>query len=180
MDALIVVDMQVGLLDGSQKFDLLGVVGRINALGQCMRKRGGRVIFIQHTGPEGDVFAKGAPGWRFLPELRRAPDDIVVTKALNDPFHSTPLTEILGSLQSSRVLVTGWATDFCVDATVRRAVTLGHHVVAVSDGHTVSDRPHLAARKVIEHHNATWAGLIAPGSITVAPTGALLNEARTT
>jgi len=175
MDVLIVVDMQVGLLDGAPKYDLLGVVGRINAIGAAVRKRSGRLVVIQHTGAEGDTFAPNSPGWRFLPELKRAPDDIVVQKTLNDPFHGTPLTEILGSLQATRVLVTGWATDFCVDATVRRAVTLGHDVVAVADGHTVSDRPHLSARKVIEHHNWIWSGLIAPGSVSVLSTSQILS-----
>ena len=32
MDAMIVVDMQAGLLDGAPKHDLAGVIARINAL----------------------------------------------------------------------------------------------------------------------------------------------------
>jgi hypothetical protein len=35
------------------------------------------------------------------------------------------------------------------------------------DGHTTSDRPHLSARKIIEHHNAIWADFIAPGGPAV-------------
>ena len=49
----------------------------------------------------------------------------MVAKTLNDPFQDTPLSEILGNLGTERLLITGWATDFCVDATVRRAVALG-------------------------------------------------------
>lgn len=175
MDVMLVVDMQVGLRDGLPKYDLLGVVGRINALGVAIRKRGGRVIFIQHTGEAGDRFEPGMPGWRFLPELKRAPDDLVVAKTLNDPFHETPLFEILDNLGTERLFVTGWATDFCVDATVRRAVTFGRKVMPVSDGHTVSDRPHLTATAIIEHHNAIWNGLIAPGGIEVLPTHTILS-----
>ena len=174
MDVLLVVDMQVGLREGLPKYDLLGVVGRINALGTAIRKRSGRVVFIQHAGEAGDRFEPGTPGWRFLPELKRAPDDLVVAKTLNDPFHETPLSEILGNLGAERLLVTGWATDFCVDATVRRAVTLGRKLVAVADAHTVSDRPHLRAKAIIEHHNCIWSGLIAPAGIEVLPTHAIL------
>ncbi|MBS1181810.1 MAG: Isochorismatase family protein (modular protein) [Proteobacteria bacterium] len=174
MDVMLVVDMQVGVRKGAPKYDLLGVVGRINALGVFIRKRGGRVVFIQHAGRKGDDFEPGTPGWRFLPELRRAPDDLVVAKTLNDPFHDTPLCEILNELGVNRLLVTGWATDFCVDSTVRRAVTLGRPVVPVADGHTVSDRPHLPARAVIEHHNWIWSGLIAPHGVEVLPTHAIL------
>ncbi|WP_026782366.1 isochorismatase family protein [Pleomorphomonas koreensis] len=175
MDVMLVVDMQVGLREGPPKYDLLGVVGRINALGAAIRRRGGRLVFIQHTGGKGDAFEPDTAGWRFLPELKRAPDDLVVAKTLNDPFQDTPLSEILGNLATERLLVTGWATDFCVDATVRRAVALGHRVVPVADAHTVSDRPHLKAPKVIEHHNWVWSGLIAPAGVEVLTTHALLN-----
>ncbi len=175
MDVMLVVDMQVGLREGAAKYDLLGVVGRVNALGVAIRKRGGRVIFVQHAG---DDFEPGTPGWRFLPELRQAPDDLVVAKTLNDPFHDTPLCKILDDLGTERLVITGWATDFCVDAAVRRAVTLGRPVVPVADGHTVSDRPHLSARAVIEHHNWIWAELIAPSGIQVLTTNAVLNGIR--
>lgn len=175
MDVMLVVDMQVGLREGLPKYDLLGVVGRINALGAAIRKRGGRLVFIQHAGEKGDSFEPGTSGWRFLPELRRAPDDLVIAKTLNDPFHGSPLSEILDNLGAERLFVTGWATDFCVDATVRRAVTLGRPVIPVADAHTVSDRPHLPARAVIEHHNWVWSGLIAPGGVDVLPTHAILN-----
>jgi hypothetical protein len=32
------------------------------------------------------------------------------------------------------------------------------------DGHTTSDRPHLSAAKIIEHHNAIWADFLSPVS----------------
>lgn len=107
MDVMLVVDMQVGLREGLPKHDLLGVVGRINALGAAIRKRSGRLIFIQHTGEKGCSFEPGTPGWRFLPELRRAPDDLVVAKTLNDPFHDSPLAKILDDLGAKRLFVTG-------------------------------------------------------------------------
>ncbi len=90
-DVLIVVDMQVGLLDGGTKYDLPGVVDRINRVAAHVRARSGRVIFVQHHGPSGDAYEPGSPGWRFLPELVRHPDDMVVAKTLNDPFCGTDL-----------------------------------------------------------------------------------------
>ena len=70
----------------------------------------------------------------------------------------------------SRVVVSGWATDFCVDTTIRSAVSKGHNVVAISDCHTCSDRPHLKAQQVITHHNWVWSNLISIGNtIEVLP-----------
>jgi len=176
VDAIIVVDMQVGLLNGAPKHDLKGVVDRINALTEMIRNRGGGVIWIRHCGDTGDGFERSTPGWAFLPDLGREDSDCVVEKTLNDPYADTPLADILADLAPRRVLVAGWATDFCVDATVRSTVSHGHHVVAVSDAHTLSDRPHLSAEEVIRHHNWVWRGLITRQSIQVTPTDELLAE----
>jgi nicotinamidase-related amidase len=124
---------------------LPGVIERINKLAAKVREQSGTVIFVQHCGREGDDFEPQTPGWAFLPELRRDPGDVVVRKDLNDPFAGTDLQARLKEIAPDRVLITGWATDLCVDATVRSAVTHHHHVVVVTDCHTVSDRPHLDA-----------------------------------
>jgi nicotinamidase-related amidase len=176
MDALIVIDMQVGLLAGGPKHQLQEVIDRINRLAAMARERGGKVIWIQHCGPEATEFAPGQPGWNFLPELRRKDGDIVVSKTLNDAFAGTDLTTRLQQLAPDRLLITGWATDFCVDTTLRSAVSRGYNVVAVSDAQTLADRPHLDAAGVIGHHTWVWSNLIAPGSIRVATTAELLAE----
>lgn len=174
MDAMIVVDMQVGLLNGGAKHDLRGVIERINRLAARVREGTGKVIFLQHCGGKGDDFEPETPGWAFLPELQRDPADIVVQKTLNDPFAGTDLAARLKAIAPDRVLITGWATDFCVDATVRSAVSHHHHVVVVTDGHTLNDRPHLDAASVIRHHNWVWSHLITQRSIRLARTDELL------
>ncbi len=173
---MLVVDMQVGLLGGPPKHDLAGVIGRINRLAAAIRKRYGAVIFIQHGGEPGDDFEPGSPAWALLPELDRSPDDLVVAKTLNDPFAGTELQALLAGIAPERVFIAGWATDFCVDATVRSAVSHHHNVVAVADGHTLSDRPHLDAASVIRHHNWVWSELITRRSIRVVEAGQLLEE----
>jgi nicotinamidase-related amidase len=176
VDAIVIVDMQVGLLNGAPKHDLRGVVDRINSLTAMVRSGGGQVIWIRHCGKAGDCFEMHTPGWEFLPELIRRPEDIVIEKTLNDPYAGTPLQRTLARLAPRRVLVTGWATDFCVDATVRSTVAHDHDVVAVSDGHTLSERPHLSATAVIEHHNWVWSALITNRSVCVLTTRQLLAE----
>jgi len=174
MDALIVVDMQVGLLAGEPKHDLHGVIGRINRLAAKVRERSGRVIFVQHCGGKGDDFEPETPGWALLPELRRDPADVVVRKTLNDPFAGTELSARLQAIAPDRVLVAGWATDFCVDATVRSAVSNHYDVVVVADAHTLNDRPHLDAASVIRHHNWVWGNLITQRLVRLARTDELM------
>ncbi len=174
MDVMLVVDMQVGLLSGKPKHDLPGVVERINHLAVRVRERSGTVIFVQHCGGKGDDFEPETPGWALLPELDRDPADIVIQKTLNDPFAGTDLATRLKEIAPDRVFITGWATDFCVDATVRSAVSNHHNVVVVSDAHTLNDRPHLDAESVIHHHNWVWSQLITRRSIRLARTDELL------
>jgi nicotinamidase-related amidase len=161
LDVLLIVDMQEGLRSRSPKHDLGAVVDRINRAAQRIRSRTGKVIFVRHTGPDGDEFARGEPGWQFLEGLEREATDFVVEKTLNDAFFNTTLDAALATLNPSRLLIAGWATDFCVDATVRSAVARGFRVVVVADAHTVSDRPHLSAADVITHHHWIWTNLIA-------------------
>ena len=63
LDALIVIDMQEGLLRGAPKHDLSGVVERIDRLAARVRERGGCVFFVQHDGAPADDFAPFAAGW---------------------------------------------------------------------------------------------------------------------
>ena len=176
MDAIVVVDMQVGLFDGSPKHDLQGVIQRINSLTAMVRQQSGKVIWIRHCGKAGDGFERDTEGWSFLPELDRTPNDVVVEKTLNDPFAKTSLQETLDRMAPDRVLVAGWATDSCVDATVRSAIPNDYNVVVVSDGHTVSDRPHLDAGTIIRHHHWVWSDLLTNRSVRIVPTAQLISE----
>jgi nicotinamidase-related amidase len=177
-DVLIVVDMQVGLLDGLPKHDLEGVIQRINALAAMVRQKGGLVVWIRHCGKAGDGFERGSKGWAFLPELVREAGDAVVEKTLNDAFAGTALHDTLQHRAPDRVLLAGWATDSCVDSTVRSAISRDYDVVAVSDAHTLSDRPHLDAPTVIRHHNWVWSDLLTNRSTRVVTTSELLAEQR--
>jgi nicotinamidase-related amidase len=156
MDAMLIVDMQVGLLSGDPKHDLPGVIERINRLAAKVRAASGTVIFVQHCGGAGDDFEPQTPGWALLPDLHRDRSDVVVRKTLNEPFTGSDLQAQLQDLAPDRVLITGWATDLCVDSTVRSAIANHHHVVVVADGHTLSNRPHLDAVSVIRHHHWGW------------------------
>jgi nicotinamidase-related amidase len=175
-DALVVVDMQVGLLDGGPKQDLDGVIRRINTLAAMVRQRGGQVVWIRHCGKAGDAFEPGSKGWAFLPELVQEPRDIVIEKTLNDSFAGTTLHDTLQHRAADRLLIAGWATDSCVDSTVRSAISRDYNVIVVSDGHTLSDRPHLDAPTIIRHHNWVWSDLLTNRSIRLATAAELMAE----
>ncbi len=165
MRAMLVIDMQVGMLEGETPVkDVDGVVHRINQLTRALRAAGDIVIFIQHWGPEEDLFAPNSPGCEILPSLVRSERDLVVSKTACDAFCNTELQSVLNQHDITEILIAGWATDFCVDTTIRAAASLSYSISVVSDAHTCADRPHLTAAAIIQHHNLTWVDLIVPGA----------------
>jgi nicotinamidase-related amidase len=165
MVVLLVVDMQVGLFEGHPpRWDADGVIHRINVVAKAVRAVGGTVIFIQHDDPQGGILEAGTDGWRILPTLERTDKDLMVRKQACDSFYETELPGILEQHHAQQLIVTGCATDFCVDTTVRAAASRDYKVVVVADGHTTKDRPHLDAVSIIRHHNWMWENLILPRS----------------
>ena len=77
----------------------------------------------------------------------------MIHKTANDVFYRSKLGSTLSKLQIKEIIVTGSATDFCVDSTVKSALTDDYTVTVVADGHTTSDRPDLRAEQVINHYN---------------------------
>lgn len=171
---LLVIDMQVGLFEGEPpRHDADGVVSRINALARAVRAKGGSVVLVQHEDDE--AYAHGSREWQLLPTLDRCPEDLKVRKTACDSFYRSDLDKVLRERGIDRLLVTGCATDFCVDTTIRSAASKDYEVIVVADGHTTKDRPHITAEAVIAHHNWVWSNLILPGRvIRVMPTVELL------
>jgi nicotinamidase-related amidase len=88
------------------------------------------------------------------------------------------LQEILQRIAPRRVLIAGWATDSCVDSTIRSAISSDYDVVVVADGHTVSDRPHMDAAAVIRHHHWVWSDLLTNRSVRIVKTSQLIDESK--
>ncbi len=171
LEVLLVIDMQQALTLGDVKQDLVGVVDRVNRLAQRIRGRGGSVIFVQHDGPPGDDFAPDTPGWQLLEALEWNQSNIRIRKQYNDAFFGTDLQSVLTDLAPSQVFITGWATDLCVDATIRSAAAMGYRTAVVADAHTVSHRPDLNTEQVKAYHHWKWQHILSAHPVTI------LNEA---
>jgi nicotinamidase-related amidase len=98
-------------------------------------------------------------------------DDIVVRKTSCDSFLATDLDRVLREADIAHLVITGCATDYCVDTTARSALGRGWKTTVPCDGHTTATgRPHLSAEQIIAHHNAVWADFISPaGAARVCP-----------
>lgn len=173
--ALLVIDMQVGLFEGdSPRHDADGVIRRINEIAKPVRTTDSIVIFIQHE--DDGSLTPGSEGWEILPSLECVDTDLLLRKQACDSFYETELPDVLKQHGAQEIIITGCATDFCVDTTIRAAASRNYEVVVVKDGHTTKDRAHLDAKSIIIHHNWMWENLILPrNEVKVLPASSVID-----
>jgi nicotinamidase-related amidase len=155
-EALLIIDVQLGLIEEPRSaYEGSAVVSRIESLIRKARASKTPVIYVQHDGDEGGPVAVGSEGWQIHPAIRPAEGETIVRKQASDSFHETTLGEELERRAIRRLYVVGCRTEYCVDTTCRRAISLGYDVTLVSDAHTTIDNGVLSAAQIIAHHNAT-------------------------
>ena len=157
MDALIVVDMQVGLLNGEPKHDLHGVIERINRLAAKVRERSGVVIFVQHCGGEEDDFVPENAG---LGASARTQSRGCRYRHSQDPERSLCRHRPRGAPERDRAGRGSSSRDGQPISASMPRCGLPFQTTTMSswstDGHTLNDRPHLDAA---ERHPSPPLGL---------------------
>jgi nicotinamidase-related amidase len=140
--ALIVVDMQKGIVGLPTVHPVAGITDRIARLARAFRENDLPVVLVNVAG--------GAPGrtdtkfnfsppadWtELVPELDRQPSDYTVTKLNIGAFYGTGLDQILRRRAVTQVFLTGIATAIGVEATARTAYDHGYNVGLVVDAMT--------------------------------------------
>jgi nicotinamidase-related amidase len=141
--ALIVVDLQAGIVALPTVHPIDGVIARAAELAAAFRKHDLPVVLVNVAG--------GAPGRNeqpprasgFPPEameivaaLERAPGDHLVTKRTWGAFTNTDLDAYLKSHGVTNVVVCGVATSIGVESTARFAHELGYNVTLAIDAMT--------------------------------------------
>lgn len=164
--ALLVIDVQRGLFDPEPRpFEADAVIARINTLTARARAANVPVVLVQH---ESASLPVNSDAWQFAEPLHVASSDAVVRKTTPDAFLRTDLEELLDSWQIRQVVICGFACEFCIDTTTRRAAALGYGVTLAADAHTTHDKPHASAVAIRAHENATLSDLTSFGPAIAA------------
>lgn len=171
MKALLIIDIQkVSFTTETPRYDAINVIKRINKLSALFRQKGDLVIYIQHDGSAMGFCKPETKEWEILDSLVREPNDIILPKTANDAFYNTNLEQFLKENKIDELVITGCATDFCVDATVKGGITKDFNITVISDAHTTADRDNITAKQVIDHYNWIWSEYLpTQGKITLAP-----------
>ena len=141
--ALIVVDLQKGIVAYPTAHPIGEVVSRSRSLADAFRARGLPVALVNVAGsaPGRTEHPRNnqpyPAGWTdLIPELNQQPGDIVVTKRTWGAFASTDLEDQLRARGVTQVVIVGVATGTGVEATARQAYEQGFNVTLAIDAMT--------------------------------------------
>jgi nicotinamidase-related amidase len=141
--ALVVIDLQKGLVAFPSAHPMAGVIANACRLAAAFRDRGLPVILVTVAGaprvrteqPRRAVTLD--EGWTDLvPELEAAPGDLRVTKHTPGAFTGTGLEAHLRSLGVTQIVLAGISTSNGVEVTGRQAYELGFNTAFVLDAMT--------------------------------------------
>lgn len=141
--ALIVVDLQKGIVGFPAVHPADEIVKRAAALAEAFRSRGWPVVLVNVSGaaPGRTEQARRASAFpadwtEFAPELNRQPEDHVVTKRTWGAFMNTDLDAYLKGRGVTQVVIAGISTSSGVESTARQAYEHGFNVTLVIDAMT--------------------------------------------
>jgi nicotinamidase-related amidase len=144
--ALIVIDLQKGIVGLPTVHPAAEIVGRTAQLALAFRERGLPVVLVNVSGRAPGRTDAGAakfafpPDWaELVPELEQQSSDILVTKQRVGAFIGTSLDEKLRQRSVTQIFLTGIATGSGVESTARSAYDFGYNVAFVTDAMTDRD-----------------------------------------
>ena len=155
--ALLVVDLQKGIVGLPAAHPITGVLANAVALIEAFRRRGLPVVLINVDGvapgrTEQGRWSGGMPaGWTDLvPELKQQASDHLVTKRTWGAFTNTDLEQYLKRNGVTQVVIAGVSTSAGVESTARLAHELGFNVTLATDAMTdLSTDAHERSLKLI-------------------------------
>jgi nicotinamidase-related amidase len=141
--ALVIIDLQKGLLAYPTLHPLPEIVTRAAELAAAFRRHGLPVVLVNaaarapgRTDQARNALAHAADWLEFVPELGQRPDDLVITKKAPGAFGDSSLTADLRARGVTQVVIVGVSTSNGVEATARGAFDLGFNVTLPVDAMT--------------------------------------------
>lgn len=158
MQALLVLDVVNAIFELPVPLhDPDGFVERVRDLLDRARAKHVPVVHFRHLGAEGSRFAPGGRGRELVARVAAVAGEVVLDKREPDMFVGTPLAELLAERSVDEVVICGFATEGCIDSTVRSAWAKGFKVVLASGAHTTTENAVLSAEQIVNHHDLVLA-----------------------
>lgn len=154
---LLIIDMQEAMTyEKAYNFD--SVVDNIKKLLTKYRSESKPIVYVQHTGKEGSIICREAPGWPIIKELAPIEGETVVHKKFNSGFKNTNLEEVLIGYKPENIIIVGMQTEYCIDTTIRVGFEKGFKFIIPENTNTTFDSEYLSGEEIYKHHNSIFSG----------------------
>jgi ureidoacrylate peracid hydrolase len=151
--SLIVVDAQNDFVHPEGKFGRFGLaeqakptIDKLKKVIESCRKAGIPIIYTvtqysedykdagsMHRVIELEALKIGSWGAKIIDDVKPKPNDIIIEKRRHSAFYNTNLEDVLKTLKINTLIFTGYATNVCVESTVRDAKYRDLNCIVISD-----------------------------------------------
>jgi len=141
--ALVLIDLQAGIVAMPTVHEIGGVITQARALADAFRAKNLPVVLVNVTGgapgrteqpPRSGDFPTGFAD--IVPELGQQPTDHLITKRSWGAFTNTALEATLRQLGITQIVLAGVATSIGVESTARDAYERGFNITLAIDAMT--------------------------------------------
>lgn len=150
-DALIVIDVQAGLLE-LHPYHEAALIANIQRLLAACRNNNIPVIYIQHEEDVEGGLVHGSDAWQVAAPIAPQASEKRFEKRYNSAFRHTGLHEYLQQIGAKNLILCGMQTEYCVDTTTKVAFELGYDVRIPADGTSTYDNKYFKAADLINFY----------------------------
>lgn len=154
-DVLLVIDLQNGVChtgeDTIYQFEKL--IPLVNNRITCYQAKNRPIIFVQHTEEGLEI---GSSAWELVPELFQSAKHHFIGKTHANAFYRTSSQELLIELGVNSIELCGAQTQYCMDATIKVAHSLGYQLFMLKSATTTYDDALLSAPDMIRFYEQIW------------------------
>jgi len=137
MKALIVIDIQNGLTNRKDIYNISFVIDTVNDAIKKFREIGYLLVFVQHNNKQ---LISLTDKWKIDSRIDITNNDLVIQKFHGNAFARTNLEAILRKNDIAEIVICGLVSHGCVKSTCVGGLSLGFKTTLLKNGHTNWDK----------------------------------------
>jgi nicotinamidase-related amidase len=133
MRALIIIDVQKGLIKRKNLYNERLFFDSINSAIKEYRASDSKIVFVQHNNNQ---LKNGNSDWEIDERISRHENEIIIQKNHGNAFQNTNLKKLLSDSQIDHLIICGLTSHGCVKATCLGGIEEGFTTSLLKNGHT--------------------------------------------
>jgi nicotinamidase-related amidase len=154
MKALLIIDVQEALKLYKQPH-VNETIETVNRLILNMEQQGHLIVYVRHN-ELGSEFEPQKELWQLHDNLIMK-GDVVIDKWHHSAFYQTKLEEMLKEKNIQDVIICGFQTEYCIDATMKTGHFLNFNMTLIKEAHHTFDQEYFYKERIKMHYESQLA-----------------------